>query len=273
MTFLRVFLIARITFSEGVRARFFSVLLLISLGLLLTATYFQQFDFGTSELKFILDFSFGAVLFFGSVLTVVITTQIFFNEIEHRTAISILSRAISRWEFLLGKLFGIATLLFFFCLSTGILLSFLLGIKASELARESNLTENLVNQIEIFQFLGLQWLKFIVLTAMTLCIAGFSRSSLYTIVVSFLAILVCQLQHLAAEIYAGSESMIGRLFAWCLNTLIPNLQIYNIGDQMVLSSVNEPLPSGTLWGICLYSFIYAAIFFGLAVFLFRNREI
>ena len=155
MTFLRVFLIARITFSEGVRARFFSVLLLISLGLLLTATYFQQFDFGTSELKFILDFSFGAVLFFGSVLTVVITTQIFFNEIEHRTAISILSRAISRWEFLLGKLFGIATLLFFFCLSTGILLSFLLGIKASELARESNLTENLVNQIEIFQFLAL----------------------------------------------------------------------------------------------------------------------
>ncbi|MBT5378032.1 MAG: ABC transporter permease subunit, partial [Opitutae bacterium] len=165
------------------------------MGLLLTATYFQQFDFGTSELKFILDFSFGAVLFFGSVLTVVITTQIFFNEIEHRTAISILSRAISRWEFLLGKLFGIATLLFFFCLSTGILLSFLLGIKASELARESNLTENLVNQIEIFQFLGLQWLKFIVLTAMTLCIAGFSRSSLYTIVVTFLAILVCQLQH------------------------------------------------------------------------------
>jgi len=273
MTLLRVFLIAQMTFSEGVRARFFSALLLLSLGLLLAASYFQQFDFGTSELKFILDFSFGAVLFFGSILTVVITTQIFFNEIEHRTAISILSRSISRWEFLLGKLVGIAALLFFFCLVTGILLSVVLGLKATELASESDSSGNLVRQFEIFQFLGLQWLKFIVLTALTLCIAGLSRSSLYTMVVSFLAILVCQLQHLAGEIYAEAESITGRCLAWCLNTLLPNLQIYNIGDRMVLSSVTDPLPSGTLWGICLYSIIYASVFFGLAVLFFRDREI
>ena len=108
MTLQRIYLIAQTTFAEAIRAKFFSVLLLISLGILFTANFFQQFDFGTSELKFILDFGFGAVLLFGSILSVVITTQIFFNEIEHRTAISILSRVIARWEFLLGKLFGIA---------------------------------------------------------------------------------------------------------------------------------------------------------------------
>jgi len=273
MILLRILLISQTTFAEAVRARFFTILLLISLGLLLGASYFQQFNFGTSELKFILDFGFGAVLLFGSILTVVITTQIFFNEIDHRTAISILCRAISRWEFLLGKLLGIASLLFFFCLITGVLLSVVLGIKETALSVESESTPNLVRQIEIFQFLGLQWLKFVVLTALTLCVASLSQSSLYTMVVSFLAILTCQLQHLAGEIYIEAESVAGRAFAWLLNTLVPNLQIYNVGDRMVLSSVIDPLPSGTLWDICIYSIIYIAVFFGLAVLFFRNREI
>ena len=97
--------------------------LLISLSILLTSNLFQQFDFGSSELKFVLDFGFGAVQLFGIILCVVITSQIFFNEIDQRTAISILSRDIARWEFLAGKLIGVAALLLVFCLVTGTLLS------------------------------------------------------------------------------------------------------------------------------------------------------
>ena len=99
MNLRRIVLMGRITFAEGVRARFFGVLLLISLSILLTSNLFQQFDFGSSELKFVLDFGFGAVQLFGIILCVVITSQIFFNEIDQRTAISILSRDIARWEF------------------------------------------------------------------------------------------------------------------------------------------------------------------------------
>ena len=273
MTLQRIYLIAQTTFAEAVRAKFFSVLLLISLGILFTANFFQQFDFGTSELKFILDFGFGAVLLFGSILSVVITTQIFFNEIEHRTAISILSRVIARWEFLLGKLFGIAALLFVFCLVTGILLAVILGLKETALAKEVEFTENLVHQGEIFIFLGLQWLKFIVLTSMTLCVACLSQSSLYTMVVSFLGILACQLQYLAAEIHADAQTTLGKGFGWLLKTLVPNLQIYSLGDRMVLTSATEPLPPGTYSMICIFSLLYTSVFFGLAYLFFRNREI
>ena len=48
MNLRRIFLMGRMTFAEGVRARFFGVLLLISLSILLTSNFFQQFDFGTS---------------------------------------------------------------------------------------------------------------------------------------------------------------------------------------------------------------------------------
>jgi hypothetical protein len=63
----RIRLIAANTYQEGVRQKFFQVVFFVSVGLLLSANFFQQFDFGTSELKFILDFGFGAVFFLGSV--------------------------------------------------------------------------------------------------------------------------------------------------------------------------------------------------------------
>ena len=63
----RIRLIASNTFLEALHQKFFSALLLISVGLILTASFFQQFDFGTNELKFIIDFGFGAIFFFGSI--------------------------------------------------------------------------------------------------------------------------------------------------------------------------------------------------------------
>ncbi len=272
MTFQRIYLVAQTTLAEAIRARFFNILLWLSLALLLCASFFQQFDFGTSELKFILDFGFGAVILFGSILTVVITTQMFFNEIEHRTAISILSRTIARWEFLLGKLLGVNALLLVFCLVTGILLSTVLWIKELALAGQAE-SINLIRQGEIFLFLGIQWLKFAVMSAMTLSVACLSQGSLYTMVVSFLAMIACQLQYIARQSYSEAEGLFGKAFAWFLKTFVPNLQMYNVGDQMVLASVEERLPSEILIGICLYSLMYFIVFFGLAFLFFRNREI
>ena len=170
-------------------------------------------------------------------------------------------------------LIGIAALLFVFCLVTGILLAVILGLKETALAKEVEFTETLVHQGEIFIFLGLQWLKFVVLTSLTLCVACLSQSSLYTMVVSFLGILACQLQYLAAEIHADAQTTLGKGFGWLLKTLVPNLQIYSLGDRMVLTSAIEPLPPGTYSMICVFSLLYTSVFFGLAYLFFRNREI
>ena len=273
MIIQRILLMARTTYSEAVRARFFSVLLFISLGILLTATFFQQFDFGTSELKFILDFGFGAVRLFGTILCVVLTTQVFFNEIEHRTAISILCRDIARWEFLLGKLIGIAALLLVFCLVTGGLLAVVLAVKASALQVQSQSGTPLVHLGEVFVFLLLQWFKFTVTAALTLCVATLSRSSLYTMVVSFLAILACELQSLASDIYVEAQTSLGRAFGWLLKAMVPNLQIYNLGDRLVLTDATMRVPLETYASIALLTLTYVSIFFGMAVLFFRNREI
>ena len=99
-SFTRIRLIAGTTFLEAVRQKFFNSLLLISIALVASSTFFQQFDFGTGELKFITDFGFGALFFFGSILSITATTQLFFNEMENRTALTMLAKPVYKLEFL-----------------------------------------------------------------------------------------------------------------------------------------------------------------------------
>jgi ABC-2 type transport system permease protein len=268
----RIFWIAKLTFAEAVRAKFFSLLLLMALVLVSLAGFFQQFDFGASQLKFILDFSFGAVFLLGTILTLVMTTQTFYHEIQTRSIMSILARPIQRWEYLFGKLLGVQFLVLLFCLLTGVILTGLLTWEEHVLLLDSEKT-NIVYQSEVFLFLGVQWLKFSVIASLTLFIACLSRSSLYAMFVAFLAIIACQLQYLAAEMYADAETQIGLWFAWFLKTVVPNLQIYNIGDWLVLESKSGELPEGTYLDILKYSAVWYLVFFGLAALFFKDREI
>jgi ABC-type transport system involved in multi-copper enzyme maturation permease subunit len=113
-TLRRVRLIAGNTFLEAVRQKFFNSLLLIAVALVGSAQFFQQFDFGANELKFITDFGFGALFFFGSILAIAATAQLFFAEIENRTALTMLAKPVTKLEFLAGKFAGAQLLMLVF---------------------------------------------------------------------------------------------------------------------------------------------------------------
>ena len=70
-------LIAQNTLREAVRQRVFGFLLLLALGLVLGVHFFQEFNFGTPELRFIADLGFGAIGLLGAVLAVTATAQLF----------------------------------------------------------------------------------------------------------------------------------------------------------------------------------------------------
>ena len=105
----RVRVIAGNTFREAVRMKLFLAMTILAVGALGSSFLFQEFNFGSSELKFIADFGFGGMTVFGSALAVIVTAQLFYGEIEHRTALTLLAKPIDRsscwgnfWE--LGRL-------------------------------------------------------------------------------------------------------------------------------------------------------------------------
>lgn len=271
----RIRLIAQNTFLEAVRQKFFSSLLLISVALVGSSTFFQQFDFGTGELKFITDFGFGALLFFGSILSITATTQLFFNEIENRTALTILAKPVYKLEFLAGKFFGAYGLMLVF---TSVIILVLAGIlywRETELMAdfgEAFFEGRLIRYTDLIIFALVQWIKLGVLSAITLFIASFSNTNLYTIIVSFFMLIICQLQYIARDAYGSIENVFGQWFVRLLGLIFPNFQLFNIGDQLVFDSKNSLTPD-ILLCIIGYGTIYTCAFILLAQLNFRKREI
>ena len=275
-SFTRIRLIAGTTFLEAVRQKFFNSVLLISIALVGSSTFFQQFDFGTGELKFITDFGFGALFFFGSILSITATTQLFFNEIENRTALTMLAKPVYKLEFLAGKFLGAHLLMLCFTLVITLALCGILYwremVLFERLGSELILNGPLIRYGDVFLFGFLQWMKFGVLAAITLFVASFSNTNLYTIVVSFFMLLICQLQYIARDTYSVMEAGWERILVLGLGLIFPNFQLFNIGDRLVLDAEKAPALSTVLL-ITGYGSIYTLAFVLLAQLNFRQREI
>jgi ABC-type transport system involved in multi-copper enzyme maturation permease subunit len=267
--------IARITFLEAIRQRFFAFLFILGAALVLASGAVRVFDFGHSELKFLADFGFGGLFLFGSILGVVMTAQLFFAEIDNRTALTLLAKPLSRAEFLAGKFLGIWAVLGVFVLVLAALLAAMLGWRAAELAQlaaERRLAPPECDLAGLALYAALQWLRLGVVVAMVLAVAAAARTFLFAVVVGALAVLAGQLQWLSQELLLKpAEPGLGHAALWLLTHLLPNLQQFNLGDALVLAP--HQVTAGTLPWVFLSGVAYVVAFLVLATFLFRRREI
>lgn len=116
----------------------------------------------------------------------------------------------------------------------------------------------------------LQWLKFGVLAAITLLIASFSNTNLYTVVMSFFMLVICHLQYLARDAYSQVASAPLRLLVQVLGYVFPNFQVFNLTDQI---GMGGGLDAGVALHVAGYALIYIGVIGGLAVYSFSSREI
>ena len=100
-----IFLIAGITYKEAVRNKLLNVLLLFAVIAIASSRFFTIFA-PSEELKIIQDTSLGIIRFMGMLITVFITGGLLFREIDKRTITTILSKPVSRGQFLFGKFCG-----------------------------------------------------------------------------------------------------------------------------------------------------------------------
>jgi len=274
----QVIQIARLTFLEAMRQRFFNFLVLLGLALIGSASFFRRFDFGPQELRFISDFGLGGIVFFGSILAIVATAQLFFGEIENRTALTMLAKPVRRWSFIAGKLLGIALLMLVFVgLLTALLGAFLWWREQQliEVYHQASTNFPDVNRVQLSGLAMnalLQWLKFDVLAAITLLVASFSNTNLYTVIVSFFIYLICQLQYIAHDSWDKISSPFLRGLTWFLGKLFPNFQLFAVGELLVFPA-KIPVPHSAVAAAIGYGLLYIVVFTALAVGSFRSREI
>jgi ABC-type transport system involved in multi-copper enzyme maturation permease subunit len=244
--------------------------------MVVSSVSFRFMDFGHSELKFVADFAFGGMFLFGSVLALVMTAQLFFAEIDNRTALTLLAKPLSRTEFLLGKFIGTWAVLGVFVFSLAFLQGVILWSRAQELivlATENGRVAPEFSVSGLATFALLQWFRLGVVAAMVLMVSAVARTFLFAVVVGAMTIVAGQLQWLAQEalLKPSDAGVLTKGLLWLSSRVIPNLQQFNIGDTLVLDP--KALPAEAIGPVILSGLFYLIAFLALASLAFRRREI
>jgi ABC-type transport system involved in multi-copper enzyme maturation permease subunit len=103
----RIVHIASNTFREAVRDRVLYNLIAFALLLSGAAIFVGQISIGIERLV-VVNLGLTAVSLFGVVIAIFIGIGLVSKEIEKRTLYTVLSRPVRRWEFIVGKFFGLA---------------------------------------------------------------------------------------------------------------------------------------------------------------------
>jgi ABC-2 type transport system permease protein len=282
----RIGAIARTTFVELARLRVFYVLVLFALVLIISSSFIARISF-QQELEVTRDIALGAVNFFLSMLAIVATAQLLPRDLEDRVVYSVLAKPVRRFEYMLGKFFGVIGLLAISLIAMSLLCLAVIHLREGAALRETmqqmaqsppeeldralaGLRHAGVNQ-DLVSALLLTLLKAAILVSTTLCISSFATSNIFTISAMAMIYLVGHLEGVARDywLHQHAASWWVRAFLAVVVLFFPDLQAFNLSDQIIAGTALSGLAFTKLLGLgALYIVGYLLI--GIAIFAQRE---
>lgn len=254
----RILQIASNTFREAVRDRVLYNLIAFALLMSGAAVLVGQISIDIERLV-VINLGLTAISLFGTVIAIFIGIGLVSKEIEKRTLYTVLSRPVQRWEFIVGKFFGLAGTLavntFFMAI----------GVFAALLYVSHHLHKA---DGWVLAALYLIVLQFLITTALALLFSSFS-SPLMSAVFAFSVFVIGSF----AEDLRGFAAMTSGLTKWLATAaayLVPNFSALN-----VISSVahQQPVSGHLILYNTAYAFVYSAMVLSGAVLIFQHRNL
>jgi hypothetical protein len=283
----RIGAIGRTTFIEMTRLRVFYVLVLFALVLIVSSGFLARISF-QQELQVTKDIALGAVNFFLSLLAIVATAQLLPRDIEDRVIYSVLAKPVARFEYILGKFFGVLALLIVSVIAMSLLCVMVIHLREQTALREtaSQLSHatpedrtNALRAIEeagvnggLFAALGANLAKGVILAALALCVSSFATSSIFTISAMAMIYLVGHLEAVAREYWLEQHAAgwLTRVFLAVVAFIFPDLQAFNLSDQLI---AGVSLSSAMLVKLFQLGAVYTVAYLLLAIAIFYQREL
>ena len=248
--------IAKNTFGLEVRDRILIGILIFALGYMVLTLFLS--DLVLKELPMVKSFGLTGVYFFNAITALFLGTTSFFKDIDRKVVYFLLSKTVSRAQFLLGKFFGLCLVLL---LTSAVLGVVYLGVVAYEGGGFDGLGVLAI---------AMQFLEMALFLAFAIFASTFSSSLLsivYTSAIFFMGHIVSSLVTDAKTIGLGGV----RLFlVEVLYYVFPNLEKFDIRN-IAVHAVAEPFTSFAL--AILYAVVYATLLLSAAVWIFDRKEI
>jgi ABC-type transport system involved in multi-copper enzyme maturation permease subunit len=254
----RITHIAANTFREAVRDRVLYNLIAFAVLLSGAAILVAQISIAIEKLV-VINLGLSAVSLFGIVIAIFIGIGLVSKEIEKRTLYTVLSRPVRRWEFIVGKFFGLAGTLVVntFFMAIGVFAA--LFYVSHKFIRADAL---------ILIALYFIVLEFLIVCAIALLFSSFSTpllSAVFAFSLFVIGSFADDLRGFAAMTHGAT-----RWVAMGAAYLVPNFSAFNI----VTSIAHErPVAGQLILTNTLYAFFYAALALSGAILVFEHRNL
>jgi ABC-type transport system involved in multi-copper enzyme maturation permease subunit len=250
--------IASNTFREAVRDRVLYNLIVFALLMSGAAVLVGQISIDIERLV-VINLGLTAISLFGIVIAIFVGIGLVSKEIEKKTLYTVLTHPLHRWQFIVGKFFGLAGTLavntFFMAL----------GVFAALLYVSKHFQKSDSSIVVALYFIILQ---FLIVTALALLFSSFSSPLLSAVFAFSLFVIGNFAEDLRG--FAGMAQGATRWLATGAAYLVPNLSALNV----VSSVAHEQPVSGKL---ILFNTAYVLVYVGMAlcgaVLIFERRDL
>jgi Cu-processing system permease protein len=254
----RIGYIAFNTFREAVRDRVLYNLIAFALLISGAAILVSEISIDIERLV-VVNLGLTVVSLFGAVIAIFIGIGLVSKEIDKRTLYTVLSRPVRRWEFVVGKFFGLTGTLVVntFFMALGVFLALLYVAHRFE-------------AMDLWVLVALYFivLQFIIVCALALFFSSFSTplmAAVFTFALFVIGSLAEDLRGFA-HVTQGAAGWIVTAIAY----LVPNFSALNI-----ISSVahGDPVPGRLILYSTTYALLYSAMAISGAVLIFQHRNL
>ncbi len=263
--------IALITFKEGIRNRAIYGITLFAL-LLFGATALVATMIPREVGKVSIDMALSTISFAGLLIVLFVGINLMAKDLDKRTIYTVLSRPISRSQYIIGKFFGMVLLI----VVTMSILSLLATVAIIMLkAIHADYFTRFSAQL-IFLAVCLTVLMLIMLSAISFLFASFTSSSFITMVLTIITYIIGQsLSGVKALIESPPQELGFTLSPLTMKMvqaayyIFPNLSLFDVKLQAAHALAVSS--SFVLWTV-VYGIVYIALSITLAALIFRKKE-
>ncbi len=252
---MKIRAIALHTLKEAIRDRILYLILFFAVICIGSSRLLALLTIG-DRVKIIKDVGLSSLSLFGALMAILIGTGLVYKEIDKKTIYTLLSKPIHRYQFLLGKFFGLVLTLFIMLLLMSIIFLALIFFHTFTIEWQM-----LIAILYIF-------LELCLITAVALLFSCFSTpilSSIFSLAFYLIGHTAWGLETLIVKIKSG----FGKALAQGLYHFLPDLENFNFRTEVVH---NLPIPASIFFYSTLYGLFYTLFVLTIAQLVLRKRD-
>lgn len=243
------------TFRESARNKMFYLLVFFGILFALSSKLVSFLTLGDT-MKVLKDTGLAAINFFCVLIAVFTGINLVYKEIEKKTIFNILSKPVSRDEFIIGKFLGLALTMLTALGAMAVIFFAFVALSGGGF------------DLKIALYFFMLYLELLIIIAVSLLFSSFTTPIL-SFIFTVSLYLIGQIIWTYKEFSQYLAMPLWRTFTQALYYLLPNLRKFNIKNEVVMGAALDPW---TVLFSVAYALAYVLALLAITILIFRRRE-